>query len=429
MGRILLSIALIAGLSGVAFGQTTPASEIAPGGKLRVGMIASPVLGGVAAPVARFIAQKLGVAFEPVMYPNPGAYLQSFGKGEWDIAIGPRVLAPADKADSTPDLWVVSLVYVAAPGQEFPDTGSVDKAGVKIGTIRGSLSDRVLTRDIKAAEIIRIPLSPTVAADAAELLRSGKADVFGADAGVDYPAAKALPGAKIVPGAFATVRVAAALPKGRSAAAQAALATLVKEAIDAGTVDRAFEAHGRLDGVVAQAFDAQGRLEGVMRARDEGPPPERLIIGSSDSNASLPSDAYDDEDVEHLVQKCVADAAQDAEGWSKKDIEEATRKQCAARKRHVEAYEALQGNYRTLMGLLAQDIRTNPADAGAQLRAMVKACIDHKSDVSTGGHNIMVDVIENDIAAKCLALGANLLRDEIRELVTNECVPGVPGSC
>jgi len=416
MGRILLSIALIAGLSGVAFGLTKPALEIAPGGKLRVGMIASTVFGGVAEPVARFIGQKLGVAVEPVMYPNPEAYLQSFGKGEWDIAIGPRVLAPADKADSTADLWVVSLVYVAAPGTQFPDTGSVDRAGVKIGTIRGSLSDRMLTRDIKAAEIIRIPLSPTIATDAAELLRSGKADVFGADAGVGYPTAKALPGAKIVPGAFAMVRVAAALPKGRSAAAQGALATLVKEAIDTGVVDQAFNARGP-------------RLEGVMRARDEDPPPERLIIGSSDSNASSPSDAYNDEDVNHLVQTCVADAAGDTEGWSKKDIEEATRKQCAARKRHVEAYEALQGNYRTLMGLLAQDIRTQPADVAAQLRVMVKACIDHKSGVSTGGHNIMVDVIENDIAAKCLALGANLLRDEIHELVTNECVPGVPGSC
>jgi len=287
---------------------------------------------------------------------------------------------------------------------------------VKIGTIRGSLSDRMLTPDIKAAEIIRIPLSPTIAADAAELLRSGKADVFGADAGVGYPTAKALPGAKIVPGAFAMVRVAAALPKGRSAAAQGALATLVKEAIDTGVVDQAFNARGP-------------RLEGVMRARDEDPPPERLIIGSSDSNASSPSDAYNDEDVNHLVQTCVADAAGDTEGWSKKDIEEATRKQCAARKRHVEAYEALQGNYRTLMGLLAQDIRTQPADVAAQLRVMVKACIDHKSGVSTGGHNIMVDVIENDIAAKCLALGANLLRDEIHELVANECVPGVPGSC
>ena len=61
MIRILLSIALLASLSGVAFGQTAPASEIAPGGKLRVGMIAVTVLGGVAEPVARFIGQKLVV--------------------------------------------------------------------------------------------------------------------------------------------------------------------------------------------------------------------------------------------------------------------------------------------------------------------------------------------------------------------------------
>src|SRR4029077_2114135 len=116
--------------------------------------------------------QKLDVAVEPVLYPNPEAYLQSFGRGEWDIAVGPRVLAPADKADSTADLWVISLVYVAAPGKQFPDVASVDKAGVRIGTIRGAPSDRILTREIKAAEIVRIPLSPTMAADAADMLRS-----------------------------------------------------------------------------------------------------------------------------------------------------------------------------------------------------------------------------------------------------------------
>lgn len=244
MKRLLLSMALLAGSSAVGFGQTAPASKIAPGGKLRVGMIAITVLGGVAEPVARFIGQKLGAAVEPVMYPNPEAYQQSFGKGEWDIAIGPSVLAPADKADLTADLWVISLVYVAAPGKQFPDIASVDKAGVKIGTIRGAPSDRVLTREIKAAEIVRIPLSPTIAADAAELLRSGKADVFGADSGVGYPAAEALPGAKVVPGAFAMVRVAAALPKGRSTAGQTALATLVEEAKQSGVVQKAIDAKG-----------------------------------------------------------------------------------------------------------------------------------------------------------------------------------------
>src|SRR5690242_13748891 len=244
MKRLLLSMALLAGSSAVAFGQIAPASEIAPGGRLRVGMIAITVLGCVAEPVARFIGQKLGAAVEPVMYPNPEAYLQSFGKNEWDIAIGPRVLAPADKADSTTDLWVISLIYVAAPGKDFPDIASVDKAGVNIGTIRGAPSERVLTREIKNATIVRIPLSPTIAADAAELLRSGKADVFGADSGVGYPAAEALPGAKVVPGAFAIVRVAAALPKGRSTAAQAVLATLVDEAKRTGIVRDAIEAKG-----------------------------------------------------------------------------------------------------------------------------------------------------------------------------------------
>ena len=243
MGRLLLSIAiLLAGLPEAAFGQTSPVSEIAPGGKLRVGMIAITVLGGVAEPVAGFVGQKLGAAVEPVMYPNPEAYLQSFGKGEWDIAIGPRVLAPADKADSTANLWAISLVYVAAPGIEFPDIASVDKAGVKIGTILGAPSDRVLTREIKAAEIVRIPLSPTIAADAADLLRSGKVNVFGADSGVGYPAAEALTGAKIVPGAFGTVLVAAALPKGCSPAAQALLATLVDEAKQTGVVQKAIDA-------------------------------------------------------------------------------------------------------------------------------------------------------------------------------------------
>jgi hypothetical protein len=244
MRPIVLSMVLFIGLSGFAFGQITPASEIALGGKLRVGMVAITVLGGVAEPVARYIGQRLGATVELVMYPAPGAYQQSFGKGEWDVAIGPRVLAPADKADSTADLWVISLVYVTAPGKEFPNVASVDKAGVKIGTIRGAPSDLVLTREIKAAEVVRIPLSPTILADAAELLRSGKADVFGADSGVGYPAAEALPGAKVLPDAFGMVRVAAALPKGRSATAQAALATLVDEAKQNGVVQRAIDAKG-----------------------------------------------------------------------------------------------------------------------------------------------------------------------------------------
>lgn len=75
-------------------------------------------------------------------------------------------------------------------------------------------------------------------------MRSGKADVFGADSGVGYPAAEALPGAKIVPGAFAMVRVAAALPKADSPEAHATLAKLVDEAKQTGVVQKAIDAKG-----------------------------------------------------------------------------------------------------------------------------------------------------------------------------------------
>jgi len=114
MQRIVFLISLIAMLSSpiCASAQTAPATEMAPTGKLRSAVIGIRVLGGVGEPIGKFIAENLGLPFESVAYPTPQAYEQSFGKGEWDIAIGPRVLAPADKSDVTPDVWLIDLLYL-----------------------------------------------------------------------------------------------------------------------------------------------------------------------------------------------------------------------------------------------------------------------------------------------------------------------------
>ena len=112
----LLSVGLLASsIFGVAWGQPVPISlEIAPNGKLRAAVIGIRVLGGVGQPIGKFIADKLGASFEPVVYPNPQAYEQSFGKAEWDIAIGPRVLAPEDKVEVTLDVWLIEPCTSAA---------------------------------------------------------------------------------------------------------------------------------------------------------------------------------------------------------------------------------------------------------------------------------------------------------------------------
>jgi ABC-type amino acid transport substrate-binding protein len=231
--------------------QSAPGSEIAPGGKLRGAVIGIRVLGGVGEPIGKFIAQKLDLSFEPVVYPNPQAYEQSFGKGEWDIAIGPRVLAPADKADVTPDVWLIDLLYLAAEGQQFADAGQVDRAGVKVGTILNSPSDRFLSRTLKSAELVRLSLSPNFPTDAIEMLRDGKANVFAADSGLIDSISAGYPAAKIVPGVFNTVRVAIALPKGHSSAAQARLGEIVSEAKRMGIVQKAIEQAGLTRGVRA----------------------------------------------------------------------------------------------------------------------------------------------------------------------------------
>jgi hypothetical protein len=245
----MLIVSLAFEVFGVAMAQPNPSTEIAPSGKLRGAVIGIRVLGGVGEPIGKFIADKLGIPFEPIVYPNPQSYEQSFGKGEWDIAIGPSVLAPADKADVTADVWLIDLLYLAAAELEFPGVDRVDRSGVKVGTIQNSPSDRFLTRTLKSAELVRLPLSPTFAADAVDLLRSGKAHVFGADSGLIDTIAKGYPEGKIIPGAFNTVRAAVALPKGRSAAAQAKLSEIVTEAKRSGVVGKAIEQAGLGAGV------------------------------------------------------------------------------------------------------------------------------------------------------------------------------------
>ena len=119
-----------------------------------------------------------------------------------------------------------------------------DRPGVKIGAIKGSPSDKYLTRTLKSAQLVRIALSPNIVADSVEMLRTGKADLFGADSGIVYAAATQLPGAKILSGVFSTIQQTMLLPKGRSAAARAKLAQLGVEAKRIGVVQAAIEKRG-----------------------------------------------------------------------------------------------------------------------------------------------------------------------------------------
>ncbi len=243
---IVASIALV--VCGGVHAQTAPASEIAPQGKLRVALVGSnPVLvvkksdgslGGISIDLGKSIAEKLNITFEPILYPDTDAYAKSFGKGEWDLAIGPRTPVAEAHCDFSPDFMLVENIYVAAPGREFASAAQVDKPGVKIAVVLNGAPDQFLSKNIKSAELVRISGDSDAMIEA---LRTGKADVYGSNAENVQAVANGLPGSKIIPGAFRSVRMAVAIPKGRSAAAQEKLAEIVKQAKTGGLVQKAID--------------------------------------------------------------------------------------------------------------------------------------------------------------------------------------------
>ena len=225
-------------------------TEIAPTGKLRVGINGSNATlytraadgsaSGISADLGRFIAEKLGVPFEPLVYSGAATYTASFGKGEWDIIVTGRNPLAATLVDFMPDVILIDYVYIAAPGRAFADPGQVDRAGVRIGVPRNASADAFLSQRLKSAELVRVAGD---ADTAIEMLRDGNIDLYATGIDSVQRIAKRLPGSKII-GTFETVAFAISTAKGWSPAAKSRLTQLVNEAKAAGIVQSAIEKSG-----------------------------------------------------------------------------------------------------------------------------------------------------------------------------------------
>lgn len=106
MKAILLALVL-ASVQISAIGHTTSNSEIAASGKLRCGMIAIRSW----EELRILCANSLQISWVSLLSRSctavPMLMCKALAKGEWDIAFGPRVLAPIDTADVTADGWVI----------------------------------------------------------------------------------------------------------------------------------------------------------------------------------------------------------------------------------------------------------------------------------------------------------------------------------
>lgn len=223
---------------------------LAPTGSLRVGLISVPVhairdpysgeLRGVSHDLGSELALRLGVPFEPIMYPNPTAYVAAGQAGRWDI--GSLGVAPEREAlfDFAQPHLEVEYGYLVAAETNIASVNEVDRAGVRVGLVARSASDLALTKDLKHASVVRgRDLSALI-----DLVVLGEADVIAAQKTNLYDIAHRVPGSRVLDGRPGSEKQALAIPKGRDAVALAYVRAFVQDAKNRGLVQRAIERAG-----------------------------------------------------------------------------------------------------------------------------------------------------------------------------------------
>jgi polar amino acid transport system substrate-binding protein len=239
----IVGLSFLVGCASVQSVPPAARSGLAPTGKLRVGLILSNQvlvtkdaqtgeLRGVTVVLGKALAKRLGVPLEPVGYSNPAALVQSFGRNEWDIAFLAFDPARARDVDFSPPYMVVDNTYLVLSGSKVEAVEAADQRGVKVAVPERSAPDLFLSRNLKAAEIVRVPGG----ADAAiEVLRSGRADAYAENAHMLSLYSERLPGSRVLQGRYTVIQHAIAIPKDRAAAAEF-LKTFVEDSKRDGTV-------------------------------------------------------------------------------------------------------------------------------------------------------------------------------------------------
>jgi polar amino acid transport system substrate-binding protein len=230
----LIALVLMFGSGCTSMPTIPPATraELAPTGKLRVGLILSnqvlvmkdPTSGelrGVSITIGKALAQRLGAPFEPVGYPNPAALVQSFGRNEWDIAFLAFDPARAKDVDFSPAYMEVDNTYLVTTESKVATVEGADRSGVTIAVPESSAPDLFLSRNLKSAQVLRVPAG---AEAAIQVLSSGKADAYAENAHMLSLYADRLPGSRVLDGRYTIIQHAIATPKGKAAAADYAKA-------------------------------------------------------------------------------------------------------------------------------------------------------------------------------------------------------------
>jgi polar amino acid transport system substrate-binding protein len=253
--RLTLGLAASAVLAGCASG---PAPDLvrafAPTGRLRACInLGNPILArrdagtqqvsGVSVDLARALAARLGVEAELVVVEAAARSVETVRGGQADIGFFAVDPARSQGIRFSAPYVQIEGAFLVRQDSPLNDNMQVDRAGTRIMVGRGSAYDLSLSRELKAATLLRTPTSPQVVNE----FVAQKADVAaGVKQQLQADAAR-LGGLRLLPGRFMVIEQAMGVQAGRGDAVERELAGSVEQAKASGFVAQALLRH-RIEG-------------------------------------------------------------------------------------------------------------------------------------------------------------------------------------
>ena len=251
---------------GIAGCATPPAvapelfKAFAATGKLRASInLGNPILAnrnpatgevfGVSVDLARALAQELGVFAELVVFDAAAKSVEAVKTGQADIGFFAVDPLRSDGVRFSAPYVQIEGAYLVRNASALTDNGQVDRAGTRVMVGKGSAYDLHLTRELKAAAILRSPTSPAVV----DSFIAENADVAaGVKQQLQADAAR-LPGLRLLPGRFMVIEQAMGVQANRGEVAQVFLRGFVERAKASGFVAASLQKHGIRGAIVAPA--------------------------------------------------------------------------------------------------------------------------------------------------------------------------------
>lgn len=253
MIRIAITLASFVLLASWATAQPiSPAarSELAPTGKLRVGIhyvniflvTKDPESGeprGVAIDLARELGRRIGVPVEFIGYANAANLSRAVKSGEWDVSFQAAEASRAAEINFTAGYAEIDATYLVPVGSPLRTIADVDREGIRIAVAAKSGYDLILTRTLKNAQLVRAPGF----AGSVRVFVSDKLDALAGLRPQLAMEADNLPESRVLDDGFTVLPQAIGIPKDRDVAAKY-LREFVEEAKASGLVAKAIQKAG-----------------------------------------------------------------------------------------------------------------------------------------------------------------------------------------